>query len=252
MMSIGLLVDLNQKHESPRADLYHRLARASLCEMNLMDEPNLDLIQTLFYMIWYLLIFSDKSQAVAYAWSIMGLAVKLAQSLGLHRDGNRWKVIPEESQRRRMLFWELLNLDARLALSLGRPPSLCLDHVDCRRPSYAAPEMYIVPGAQSYHEWKHGFFLNCLTPVLTTAISAQPQPYQKILDVDKIIRDFSVPPSLDIFNVDGIHDNRQLTMQQVLFSSGREIGVFASSHGGCRPDVRQFFFSCTEIFLPPP
>ncbi|KAG8214728.1 Choline/Carnitine o-acyltransferase-domain-containing protein [Butyriboletus roseoflavus] len=223
MMSIGLLVDLNQQNESPRADLYHRLARASLCEMNLMDEPNLDLIQTLFYMIWYLLIFSDKSQAVAYAWSIMGLAVKLAQSLGLHRDGNRWKVIPEESQRRRMLFWELLNLDARLALSLGRPPSICLDHVDCRRPSYAAPEMYIVPGAQSYHEWKHGFFLNCLTPVLTTAISAQPQPYQRILDVDRIIRNFSIPPTLDIFNIDGIHDNRQLTMQQVLVSSGREI-----------------------------
>ncbi|KAF9221478.1 hypothetical protein BS17DRAFT_784812 [Gyrodon lividus] len=146
-----------------------------------------------------------------------------AQSLGLHRDGNRWKVIPEESQRRRMLFWELLNLDARLALSLGRPPSICLDHVDCRRPSYAVPEMYIVPGAQSYHEWKHGFFLHCLTPVLTTAISAQQQPYLRILDVDKTIRDFNVPPTLDIFNLEGIHDNRQLTMQQVLVSSGREI-----------------------------
>ena len=131
--------------------------------------------------------------------------------------------------------------------------------------------MYIVPGAQSCehrlvgpcslftqstdHEWKHVFFLNCLTPVLTTAISAQPQPYQKILDVDKIIRDFSVPPTLDIFNVDGIHDNRQLTMQQVLVSSGREIGVFTSSHvarRGCRPYVRQFFSSCTEIFSPRP
>ncbi|KAF8843214.1 hypothetical protein BDN67DRAFT_964572 [Paxillus ammoniavirescens] len=223
MMSIGLLVDLNQQNESPRADVYHRLARASLSEMNLMDEPNLDLLQTLFYMIWYLLIFSDKSQAVAYAWSIMGLTVKLAQSLGLHRDGNRWKVIPEESQRRRMLCWELLNLDARLALSLGRPPSICLDHVDCRRPSYAVPEMYIVPGTLSYHEWKHGFFLDCLTPVLTTAISAQRQPYTRILDVDKTIRNFKVPPTLDIFNADGIRDNRQLTMQQVLVSSGREI-----------------------------
>lgn len=38
-----------------------------------------------FYMIWYLLIFSDKSQAVAYAWSIMGLAVKLAQSVSAPR-----------------------------------------------------------------------------------------------------------------------------------------------------------------------
>ena len=129
--------------------------------------------------------------------------------------------------------------------------------------------MYIVPGAQSCehrlmapcslftqstdHEWKHGFFLNCLTPVLTTAISAQPQPYQKILDVDKIIRDFTVPPTLDIFNIDGIRDNRQLTMQQVLVSSGRDIGVFASSHVARRDrrrDDRQFFSSCTETFLP--
>jgi hypothetical protein len=223
MMAIGLLVDLNQQNESPRAEMFHRLARASLCETNLMDEPSLDLLQTLFYMIWYLLIFSDKSQAVSYAWSIMGLAVKLAQSLGLHRDGNRWKVIPEESQRRRMLFWELLNLDARLSLSLGRPPSLCLQHVDCRRPSYASEGMYIVPQAQSYHEWKHGFFLHCLTPVLVTAISAQPQLYSSILDVDKKIRDFHIPPTLNIFNSEGITDIRQLTMQQVLVASGREI-----------------------------
>lgn len=96
-MAIGTLVDLNQPNDSPRAETYHRLARASLCEMNLMDEPSFDLLQTLvrlslpvhfillhmtqFYMIWYLLIFSDKSQGVAYAWSIMGLAVKLAQSV---------------------------------------------------------------------------------------------------------------------------------------------------------------------------
>ncbi|KAG2145884.1 fungal-specific transcription factor domain-containing protein [Suillus clintonianus] len=223
MMAIGLLVDLNQQNESPRAEVFHRLARASLCETNLMDEPSFDLLQTLFYMIWYLLIFSDKSQAVSYAWSIMGLAVKLAQSLGLHRDGNRWKAIPEESQRRRMLFWELLNLDARLSLSLGRPPSLCLQHVDCRRPSYVAEGMNIIPGAQSYHEWKHGFFQHCLTPVLVTAISAQPQPYSGILDVDKKIRDFHIPPTLNIFNPEGTRNIRQLTMQQVLVASGREI-----------------------------
>lgn len=113
--------------------------------------------------------------------------------------------------------------------------------------------MYIVQGAQSCerppwwryslliqrtdHEWKHGFFLHCLTPVLTTAISAQTQPYHKILDVDKIIRDFTVPPTLDIFYADGIRDNRQLTMQQVLVSSGREIGVFACiSRSGYRRD----------------
>ncbi|EGN98052.1 hypothetical protein SERLA73DRAFT_169135 [Serpula lacrymans var. lacrymans S7.3] len=222
MMAIGLLVDLEQPNESPRAEIYHRLARACLCETNLMDEPSLELLQTLFYMIWYLLIFSDKSQAVAYAWSIMGLTVKLAHTVS-DRDSNRWKVIPEEAQRRQMLFWELLNLDARLALSLGRPPSICLAHVDCRRPSYSVEGMYIIPGTQSYHEWKHGFFLQCLTPVLVTAISARPQQYSTVMEVDKTIRDFPIPPTLDIFNTDGVTDNRQLTMQQVLVSSGREI-----------------------------
>lgn len=182
-----------------------------------------------------------------------------------------------------MLFWELLNLDARLvrttsffapplspskALSLGRPPSICLDHVDCRRPSYVAPEMYIVPGAHSCqrvpiwscnvltcptdHDWKHGFFLHCLTPVLTTVISAQPQPYKNILDVDRTIRDFTVPDTLDIFNPNGLHDNRQLTMQQVLVSSGREIGVFVPSHVACRRDAPQFFSSCTATPSPRP
>lgn len=223
MMAMGTLVDLNQQNDSPRAELYYHLARASLCEMNLMDEPSLDLLQTLFYMIWYLLIFSDKSQAVAYAWSIMGLAVKLMQSLGLHRDSNKGKVIPEESQRRRMLLWELLSLDARLALSLGRPPSICLEHVDCLRPSYSVPEMHSVGGSQSYHEWKHGFFLKGLTPVLNAAISAQHQPYSRILAVDKDVRNYRVPPMLDIFNQRDTSTNRQLGMQQVLVSSGREI-----------------------------
>lgn len=222
MMAIGTLVDLNQPNDSPRAETYHRLARASLCEMNLMDEPSFDLLQTLFYMIWYLLIFSDKSQGVAYAWSIMGLAVKLAQSLGLHREGNR-KVIPEESERRRMLFWELLSLDARLALSLGRPPSICLDHVDCRRPSYTVLEVHSAGGCRSYHEWKHGFFLHCLTPVLNTAISAQPYPYSTVLEVDRTVRSYPIPPLLDIFSQGAVVNNRQLGMQQVLASSGREI-----------------------------
>ncbi|KAH7884946.1 fungal-specific transcription factor domain-containing protein [Phlebopus sp. FC_14] len=261
MMAIGLLVDLSQPRESPRAEIYHRLARASLCEMNLMDEPSLDLIQTLFYMVWYLLIFSDKSQAVAYAWSTMGLTVKLAQSLGLHRDCNRWKVIPEESQRRRMLFWELLNLDARLALSLGRPPSICLDHVDCRQPSYSVPGMYIVPGVQTYHEWKHLFFVNCLTPVLTAAISAHPQPYEKILAVDSAIRNFPVPPTLDIFHSPSSCSSssssptpiqtRQLTMQQVLVSSGREI-VLLQLHRNFLTSALSSYdaFSYTHTYAP--
>lgn len=34
-----------------------------------------------FYMIWYLLVFSDKNNAGIYAWSMLGLATKLAQAV---------------------------------------------------------------------------------------------------------------------------------------------------------------------------
>lgn len=75
------------------------------------------------------------------------------------------------------------------------------------------------------HEWKHGFFLNCLTPVLNAAISAHSQPYSKTLDVDQVVRSYPIPPMLDIFGEEVVVNNRQLGMQQVLVSSGREIGA---------------------------
>jgi len=78
------------------------------------------------------------------------------------RNGGNAKIIPEEVEKRRSLFWELLYLDARLvspaffshdccgfrrltgvifinfmkSLSLGRPPSLSIRYMDCPRPSY--------------------------------------------------------------------------------------------------------------------
>jgi hypothetical protein len=34
-----------------------------------------------FYMTWYLLVFSDTKKAAGYAWGLMGLTAKLAQSV---------------------------------------------------------------------------------------------------------------------------------------------------------------------------
>lgn len=102
------------------------------------------------------------------------------------------------------------------------------------------------------HEWKHGFFLHCLTPVIVTTISAQPQPYSSILDVDKKIRDFHIPPTLNIFNSEGITDIRQLTMQQVLVASGREIGEFLSERlcaCALKLDTHKSYCSFIGIFL---
>lgn len=82
ILSVGCLVDLHKRGpDSPDAERYHQLARASLCEIPVMEETNVETITALFYEIWYLLVFSDKKKAAGYAWGLMGLTAKLAQSV---------------------------------------------------------------------------------------------------------------------------------------------------------------------------
>ncbi|PFH53341.1 hypothetical protein AMATHDRAFT_55245 [Amanita thiersii Skay4041] len=193
ILAVGCLVDTNRPPNSPEAERYHQYARASLCEIPVMEETTVETILALFYEIWFLLVFSDKKKAAGYAWGLMGLTAKLAQSIGLHRNGNKAKVIPEEVEKRRSLFWELLYLDARLSLSLGRPPSLSINYTDCPRPSYGPWEGCDPSESLHYYqEWKHSCYVQCLAPVLD-AISKPSLDYSDVLDLDKRIRDFSIP-----------------------------------------------------------
>src|SRR5882672_1688879 len=86
--------------------------------------------------------------------------------------------------------------------------------MDCPRPSYA-PDQELERGEASNHcrsfgaslhllmtqlssvgqEWKHSCYQQCLVPVLD-AISKPGLEYKAILDLDRSIRDFSVPAPL--------------------------------------------------------
>ncbi|KAF8158548.1 hypothetical protein B0H34DRAFT_783008 [Crassisporium funariophilum] len=228
ILAVGCLVDLPKRApDHPDAEKYHQLARASLCEIPVMEETNVETITALFYEIWYLLVFSDKKKAAGYAWGLMGLTAKLAQSV--NRNGGKSKVIPEEIEKRRSLFWELLYLDARLSLSLGRPPSLSINHMDCPRPSYTPDEgCDLSESLHHYQEWKHSCYVECLAPVLD-AISQPSLEYDTVLDLDKRIRDFSIPTPLR--NKDAL--SRSIVMQKASLSTALE-AVLLQLH-------RQFF-----------
>ncbi|KAJ7095719.1 hypothetical protein B0H15DRAFT_826810 [Mycena belliarum] len=220
VLSIGSLVDLTRPLGSLHGEAYHHLARASVCEIPLMEEPDFDELHALFFMIWYHLVFSDNRKAVGYAWNLMGFVAKLAQGLGLHRDGSRLKVIPEEYERRRAIFWELLNLDCRMSLSLGRPPSLSLTHVDTKPPAYT--ESTNVPKDEIlYHEWKNSFFVKCLAPILEVVVAVSPLDYKELLALDARARDFHPPAAL----ADSSASTRFLVMQRALVASGRDIAI---------------------------
>ncbi|KAJ2931854.1 hypothetical protein H1R20_g5236, partial [Candolleomyces eurysporus] len=228
ILSIGSLVDPTRPLGSLYGEAYHHLARAAVCEIPLMEEPDFDVLHALFLMLWYHLIFSDNNKAIGYAWNLMGFVAKLAQGLGLHRESPRLKLIPEEHEKRKAIFWELLNMDCRMSLSLGRPPSICLAHVDVKPPTYVGPGIYAPREEIIYHEWKSSFFIKCLSPMLEAMVAIEPPPYSRILELDGLLRDFEVPSVLDGTKASS-PPTRFLAMQRALVSMSREIGTTLSA-----------------------
>jgi hypothetical protein len=47
VLAVGCLVDLNQPSDCPDAEKYHHLARASLCEIPIMEDTNIDAVVAL-------------------------------------------------------------------------------------------------------------------------------------------------------------------------------------------------------------
>jgi Fungal specific transcription factor domain len=58
-------------------------------------------------------------------WSLTSLAVRIAQSLGLHRDGGHYpQLSPWKQEMRRRLWWHTVVLDLRASEDLGSDPSV--------------------------------------------------------------------------------------------------------------------------------
>ncbi|KAH8885868.1 hypothetical protein GQ53DRAFT_750931 [Thozetella sp. PMI_491] len=58
-------------------------------------------------------------------WILNGLAVRTAQSLGLHRDGEHFGLSPFQAEIRRRLWWHLLYREGRAAEDYGLENSAC-------------------------------------------------------------------------------------------------------------------------------
>ena len=60
-LSIGSLVDLNRPLGSLHGEAYHHLARAAVCEIPLMEEPDFDVLHALVSFFFSLLFVEKKS-----------------------------------------------------------------------------------------------------------------------------------------------------------------------------------------------
>lgn len=57
-------------------------------------------------------------------WSLFGLAIRIAGTLGLSRDGTSFNLTPFETEMRRRLWWGLVYFDGRMAELVGQDGDL--------------------------------------------------------------------------------------------------------------------------------
>lgn len=65
-----------------------------------------------------------------------------------------------------------------------------------------------------------------MSPVLEANVLAKPVEYAHILALDAKLRDFYIPPELDMFGPEGLSSARPMIVQQLFVSTGREIGSY--------------------------
>ncbi|KAF8074759.1 fungal-specific transcription factor domain-containing protein [Lyophyllum atratum] len=193
VLAIGSLMNTSLPAYNLEAEKYHQLARAALFTNSIFDEPTINAVQALYLMTFYLFLADRHGTNSGARWAIMGIAVKVGQSIGLHRDSGRWKVDAQETQNRRELFWELFTYDSWQCFTFGRPPSFALPHVDCKMPflNDASDE-------KSFHAWKHRFSSECMNLLHDQAFGAKMPTYATVLQLDRKLRAFPVPPVLQV------------------------------------------------------
>jgi hypothetical protein len=69
-----------------------------------------------------------------FVWTLTGLVIRIAQSLGLHRDGTNFGLSPFDTEMRRRLWWQVCILDVRAAEDYGTDPSLMEQTYDTKMP----------------------------------------------------------------------------------------------------------------------
>ncbi|KAG1872941.1 fungal-specific transcription factor domain-containing protein [Suillus subalutaceus] len=192
----GALTDhrLPPAPDNEEADMYFKLTRAALNLEPVLDRPpSVATIQTLALLAIYQGLCSGEN-SIESTWGIFGLATKLAQSIGLHRDCARWQLPPQEVQKRRELFWELFITDGWQSLATGRLATFYLPFVDCELPN--DPDSTVDGDGsvlQSFPAWKARFGFHCISAVIQHAQTAKVPKYSVVIELDRKIRDLELP-----------------------------------------------------------
>ncbi|KAE8386303.1 fungal-specific transcription factor domain-containing protein [Aspergillus alliaceus] len=167
----------------------------ALVQGDYMSNPSVTELQALAIFVTCLRV-HDIGRAV---WVLIGTTIRLAQSIGLHRDGQLLKLRPFEAEMRRRLWWHLCLLDSRSPEDHGfeftidvfaQMPPIPLNVND----SQLYPEMECLPaGSDSWTEMTFCLVqieaAKILHPVLLTKGSSAVASFQDLSTKRKMIDD---------------------------------------------------------------
>ncbi|KAJ0286342.1 hypothetical protein Brms1b_004146 [Colletotrichum noveboracense] len=89
--------------------------KAALTKVNFLKNHDMMTLQSL---ILYLVSLQGRYNRHA-AWVLSGVLIRIAQKMGLHRDGDSLSLTPYETEMRRRLWWQIIMLDTKYAMVSG-------------------------------------------------------------------------------------------------------------------------------------
>ncbi|CAK7235708.1 hypothetical protein SBRCBS47491_009387 [Sporothrix bragantina] len=182
VMSKGTMCNIEMPMDDPSAEEWQHLSEMALVKGNFLSNNTIAGVQTLHIMA-HKNFNSDKGRRDDKAWLLWGLATRMTQAMGLHRDGARWNLPPDIVEERRKVFWEVNAADIFQAHCFSRPPTINADHCDTEFPS----EPRIVPTEKGYFELR--FELSQISgEILNMTLKARRPPYSDATILDEKLR----------------------------------------------------------------
>ncbi|OWZ64278.1 hypothetical protein AYX15_03919 [Cryptococcus neoformans] len=183
VMALGSMFDLNRPPFHPRGEQLFMLGRACISVVGI-EQASPATVQAMHLMGTYIL--NDKrGNGGEVFWPILGTAVKIAQSLGLHRDGEHYGLSQYEVEERRQVWWEIVSYDRLQALCFGRPCSTSYRWSDTKIPE--VPEL--IGDETGFHRAKYGL-MHLMERVIDVQTQVVPVSLTVVSQLDSDLREY--------------------------------------------------------------
>ncbi|PVG02737.1 hypothetical protein CPB86DRAFT_780152 [Serendipita vermifera] len=223
-MALYVLGDPKRPMYHSDAHRYYHLSRVSMSlGEDILQSHSLYTIQYLQLFCTFNIIINDAS-GPNRAWGALGLAIRLAEMAGLHRDNEQWDKYPEQAERRRRIWWDLVLNETVYGFTMGRPRAMNPVHYNTKMPKDDEDEGKTPSLTRVLYRWVGG----CLGGVLDEAFAVKPPSYASILKLDKNLRNWNfsgIPSFNQLPKVEDSEIDPKILLYSLSTTSVREIAL---------------------------